>query len=99
MSPIDYAYNTNRAIPIKNEDGTLHYYKKPYSIYLYNFNILNELNNSGNKQESSSFTMKANLLYSPLSWLKLNGTFSYTLSNTDLESYWEAKTYHAATLR
>ena len=99
VSPIDYAYNTNRAIPIKNEDGTLHYYKKPYSIYLYNFNILNELNNSGNKQESSSFTMKANLLYSPLSWLKLNGTFSYTLSNTELESYWDAKTYHAATLR
>ena len=49
VSPIDYAYNTNRAIPIKNEDGTLHYYKKPYSIYLYNFNILNELNNSGNR--------------------------------------------------
>lgn len=42
VSPIDYAYNTNRAIPIKNEDGTLHYYKKPYSIYLYNFNILND---------------------------------------------------------
>ena len=99
IAPIDYAYNTSRTIPLKNEDGSLYYYKKYYSTYYYNYNILNELNHSGKDQESSSIKLQANLRYSPLDWLKLNGTFAYTISNTALDSYWGAETYHAATLR
>lgn len=99
ISPISYAYNTSRTIPVKNEDNTLYYYKKNYAYYYYNFNILNELENSGNTQEASNVSMKANLRYAPLAWLNLNGTFSYTISNTELESYWGAKTFHVAKLR
>lgn len=99
ISPINYAYNTSRAIPLRNEDNTLYYYKRKYSYYYYDFNVLNELENSGNSQESSNISMKANLRYSPLSWLNLNGIFSYSIANTELNSYWGAKTYHASTLR
>ena len=100
IAPIDYAYNTSRIIPLNNEDGSLYFYKKNHSAqYYYDYNILNELENSGNKQEASSYSMKANIRYSPLSWLKLNGIFSYSISNTELESYWGAKTFHAAGLR
>ena len=99
IAPIDYAYNTSRAIPIRNDDGSLYYYGKSSGSYYYNFNILNELENSGSEQESSSITMQANLRYAPLSWLRLNGTFAYTISNTNLDSYWGARTFHASTLR
>ena len=99
IAPIDYAYNTSRTIPLRNPDGTLYYYQRNYSSYFYNFNILNELEHSGNEQESSNINFQANLRYSPLQWLKLNGTFAYTISNTELDSYWGAETYHASTLR
>jgi len=99
ISPISYAYNTSRTIPVKNEDNTPYYYKKIFSGYKYNYNILNELENSGNRQEASNISMKANLRYAPVPWLNLNGTFSYAISNTELESYWGARTFHAAKLR
>lgn len=99
ISPISYAYNTSRTIPLRNEDNTLYYYKKNYAGYYFNYNILNELENSGNTQEASNVSMKANLRYAPMPWLNLNGTFSYTISNTELESYWGAQTFHAAKLR
>ena len=99
LAPIDYAYNTSRAIPFRNEDGTLFYYKKYSGSNLYKFNILNELENSGCSQEGSSLQFQANLLYNPLSWLKLNGIFAYSISNTDITSYWGAETFYAAQLR
>ena len=100
ISPIDYAYNTSRAIPLRDDNGSLYFYKKLASGgYYYNFNILNELEHSGNEQSSSSVTLQANLTYSPLSWLNLNGIFAYTISNTEIDSYWGAETHHAATLR
>ncbi|WP_187376814.1 MULTISPECIES: SusC/RagA family TonB-linked outer membrane protein [Butyricimonas] len=96
LAPIDYAYNTSRAIPIRNDDGTLYYYLKNGD---YKFNILNELENSGCTQEGSGLTFQTNLLYSPLSWLKINGIFAYTVNNTDITSYWGAETFHVAELR
>ena len=66
VSPYDYAMNTSRALPLYNEDGSLYYYPVygniSYSIlnkHCYNYNILNELDNSGSQSAVTSF--QANL--------------------------------------
>ena len=103
IAPINYAYNTSRAIPLRNEDGSLYYYKLyigRFDNFQYvDYNIWNELQNSGTKQDGSGITMNANIMYTPFSWLRVNGTASYSISNTDMESYWGAATKHAALMR
>ena len=99
LAPINYAYNTSRAIPFRNEDGTLHFYQKPNGGTHYRFNILHELNNSGCTQNGSGRSFQANLLYNPLKWLRINGIFAYSVSNTEVDSYWGAETFHVAGLR
>lgn len=101
LNPIDYAYNTSRAIPAYTDNGDYAYYKKYGNVdigYL-NFNILNELNNSYQKQSVSSFTATANLRYQATDWLSLNGILSASTSNAELTGYWGEKTYYAAYLR
>lgn len=100
LAPINYAYNTSRTIPFRNEDGTLHFYQKPGNGSThYRFNILNELNNSGCTQDGSGLSFQANLLYNPLQWLRVNGIFSYSVSNMEIDSYWGAETHHVAAIR
>lgn len=101
LNPIDYAYNTSRAIPAYTDNGDYAFYKKYGSVdigYL-NYNILNELDNSYQKQNVSSFTATANLRYQATDWLSFNGVISASTSNADLTGYWGEKTYYAACLR
>lgn len=98
-NPINYAYNTSRAIPAYNADGTLYYYKKSYTYGYLNYNILNELQNSGINQTTNSMTATANLRYTPADWINLNAVFSATSTNANIEGYWGEKTYHIASLR
>ncbi|MFA6677768.1 MAG: SusC/RagA family TonB-linked outer membrane protein, partial [Bacteroidales bacterium] len=93
ISPIDYAYNTSRLISPDD------YYLIQQGIGSYKFNIKNELDNSGCKQNSKGTTYRINMKYSPLEWLSFNGILSYTQSDTDIESYWGESTFHVATLR
>ena len=90
ISPVNYAYNTSRLITPEDNyivgDG-------------YVYNILNELANSGCKQESNNSTYRINMNFSPKDWLSFNGIFSYTQSNTDINSYWGESTFHASELR
>ena len=44
-----YAYNTSRAIPATNADGSLWYYPRQGETYKVNFNVLNERDNSRHK--------------------------------------------------
>ncbi len=100
LNPVDYAYNTSRAIPAYEEDGSYAFYKKDSgSSGVLNFNILNELENSYQKQTTSSFTGTANLRYHPVEWLSLNAILSGTSTSADVEGYWGEKTFHAGSLR
>lgn len=99
LAPIDYAYNTSRAIPAYDEDGKYSYYQIPYSIHSYQYNILNELENSSKCQENSAVSLRANLDVKPWGWLKIMAILSYSVNNTDIEGYWGEKTYYAAKLR
>lgn len=101
IAPVQYAYQTSRTIPAFTDDGEdYYYYKRKVDKYTeYNYNILNELANSGNKQEVTSGTMTANFQFTLTDWLRANAIFSYTHSSTDMESYWGDRTNYAAGLR
>ncbi len=104
LNPLDYAYNASRVINPFNADGTYAFYEKRMNgvntnSTSYNYNILNELDNSYKKQVTNSFTMTANLKFNFTDWLTGNAIFSMTNQNTDIEGYWGEKTAHAAVLR
>ncbi len=58
IDPYSYAYNTSRAIPCYNEDGTLSYYNRSqgYETYL-KYNILNELENTDKTVDNQSLAV------------------------------------------
>ena len=100
IAPMDYAYKSSRAIPAFDENGEYFYYKKKYNNYtFYDYNILNELDNSTYGQEDSGLTVNTNLQFKFTDWLNANAIFSYSTSHTTIEGWWGEKSYHAALLR
>lgn len=99
LNPIDYAYNTSRAIPAFNADGTYAPYKKSAHDSYINYNILNELENSYQKQNTNGITATANLRYAMTDWLNLSAILSGTTTNATIEGYWGEQTYYAGNLR
>ncbi len=99
ISPINYAYNTSRAIPAFTENGGYSFYLIPQWYTDYRYNILNELDHSSSRQEGSSGTFRANLDAKPWEWLKLTMILSYSTSSTDMQGFWGPETFHAAELR
>ncbi|WP_321481104.1 SusC/RagA family TonB-linked outer membrane protein [uncultured Bacteroides sp.] len=100
INPVQYAYQTSRTIPCYDENGHYYYYqKKISSTESYKYNIQNELDNSANTQEISSFTVNANLGFTFTDWLRGNAIVSYTNQNTNIESYWGDKVFYASSLR
>ena len=100
LSPVEYAYRASRAIPAYQDDGQLYYYaKRDGSTFGYNYNILNELKNSGVEQDGNNVTFDANFRFRFTDWLTANAIFSYTASNTTIDSYWGAETWHVASIR
>ena len=100
LNPIDYAYNTSRAIPAYNEDGSYAFYKKPASDTSYmDFNILNELANSGQSQSTNGLTATLNLRYDVTDWAFINAILSGTTTRSGLEGYWGERSFHVAALR
>ncbi len=104
LAPLNYAYGTSRAINPFNADGSYAYYqvrkgsgKNDYKLY--DYNILNELDNSYKSQVTNSFTATANLKFTFTDWLNANAIFSTTQQNTTQEGYWGEKTAHVALLR
>ena len=101
INPTQYAYKTSRAIPAYNSDGSYFYYKKyagGQAGYL-NYNILNELDNSGQKQNVNNIMGTVNLHYQPLSWLHLNGILSLNTASSSSETLYGESTFHSSTLR
>jgi TonB-linked SusC/RagA family outer membrane protein len=91
---LNYAYGTSRAIPLYNEDGSLYFFATsnnnrelaPRS----SFNVLNEMNHSGQAINGNSYTAIANLNYELIQGLQLETTLSYSASSTE-QSTWYAE--------
>lgn len=101
LGVLDYAYNMNRAIPAFNPDGSRYLYQRASSgsMPMYAFNVLNEMDNSGDETNGSAINMQAHVSYNVIDDLKLEGTLSYAVSNTNQEIYFTEDTYYVHQLR
>ena len=100
LGVMDYAYNTSRAIPAFNPDGSRYTYPRTNMYGMsYDFNILNEMENSADKTKGSSINAQAHLQFKILKDLQLEGTLSYAVSNTNQEVYFTENTYYVYGLR
>lgn len=101
---LDYAYNTSRAIPAYNEDGSLYFYnmegstnassRKPLA-----FNALHEMENARDEYNSSGVTFNTNLNYRLNDNFKGQLIFSYTINNMLQETFLDESSFYAANLR
>lgn len=100
LGVMDYAYNTSRAIPAFNPDGSRYVYPRSnmYSM-LYDFNVLNEMENSADKTKGNAINTQAHLTFNLLKDLRLEATLSYAASNTNQNIYFTDKTYYVFGLR
>jgi TonB-linked SusC/RagA family outer membrane protein len=93
-NPFNYAYNTTRAIPMYNDDGTFFYHEKRGESSRsmvnrsgYYYNIQNELDNTGNRNETKTLGSAIDLKWRLLENLEYQGLFSYTVSSSEVKSY------------
>ena len=100
IAPLDYAYNTSRAIPAFDENGDYYYYQNSgRTANSFRYNILNELENSSYDQEGSSISFNMTLNVKFTNYLNASVVGSYSTSNTDIEGWWGEKSHHVALLR
>ncbi|MEY8594026.1 SusC/RagA family TonB-linked outer membrane protein [Butyricimonas hominis] len=105
IDAMDYAYNTTRALPCYNEDGSLYYYDKSgyngMNKWANNFryNILNEIKNSSNSYDGNTLSARLNLKYSPWQELDVTVAGNYSRSSTMQEQWWGEKTHYVARLK
>lgn len=97
---MNYAYNMSRTMPAYADNGDLFYYPIMNSTQqIYDYNILNELANSGNSQLTNNANLRAQLRYQALPYLNFEGLFAYGISNTTQEEYYTKDTYYVFQLR
>ena len=96
---LNYAYNTSRAVPAFYSDGSRYFYQRFNNYQLFDFNVLNEMENSSDKTTGSAINTKAHVLYNVLDGLRLEGTLSYATSNMNQEVYFTENTYYVYQLR
>lgn len=108
VDPFDYAYNTSRVIPAYNEDGSLFYHEKISSAgtspaimnkQTYLYNILNERENTGSKNNVRSWGATFDLQWQILPVLTYQGLFSYTSSSSDMEKYATEQSFYITSIR
>lgn len=106
VSPYEYAMNTTRALPAYNDDGTFFYHDKygttSYSyqnrVY-YNYNILNERDNTGSKSIAKTFQGSLNLKWNILDCLQFQGSGSMSMANSNIKSWATEYSYYISSLR
>lgn len=98
-----YAYNTTRALPAFNEDGSYYFYDKigyegtNQSVAMFRYNILNEIENSSNEYDGNTLGASVDGSWSSIvKGLDLTLAGSYSRSNTLQENWWGEKTHYVA---
>ena len=106
VDPFNYAYNTSRAIPAYNEDGSLFYHEKIGSTSTaiggkttYNYNILNELANTGSENETRTWSATVDLQWEILLGLSYQGLFSYSSASADTDKYAGERSFYISSFR
>ena len=105
LDAMDYAYNTTRALPCFNEDGSLFYYERYRGGYggqgnkYLRYNIVNEIDNSSSGYDGKGIQVDLNLKYNILPTWDVTATGSYSVSSTLQEDWWGDKTAYVAALK
>jgi hypothetical protein len=96
----EYAYNTSRSIPIRNDDGTPYFYSAAAG-YRGNlkFNILNELEHSGNKINNLNINAVLDLDWDITKWLKYNTLAGITKGQNYQETFADEASFGVTKLR
>lgn len=105
-SAFNEAYYTNRTIPVRNADGSLHYVDKKVSEervtgqYIYaKYNVLNEFANGGNNIVNKSLNLTGALNWEILPNLRYMGTVGLTTTTNLTENWMSDKSFYVAKLR
>ena len=96
---LNYAYNTSRAVPVYNEDGSLWYYPRQESRFLVNYNVLNERDHSGQTIRGNGISLLTSVGYRLMKSLKVEAVFAYSRDDTDQRVHFGEKTAYMADLR
>lgn len=106
VDPFKYAYNTSRAIPAYNEDGSLYYHEKSgqnskaiFNKYIYNYNILNELDHTGSNSNSRIWGATIDLKFRIFYGLEYQGLVSYNSSSVDTKQYASERSFYITQYR
>ena len=95
--PFTYASTMNRAIPNTTENGELFFYQHADNGYL--FNVVNELQNSSNKNTLSNINASMNLRWQIIDHLSFTTTMGYAFSSSEGESYYTEQSNYIANIR
>lgn len=107
IKALNYAYETTRALPCYNPDGSLYYYKRhAYNIgtgkgdsYKYNYNILNEMENSSQTYNANSIIAAFDLKYRYEHIFDFSLSSAYQRSSSTSETWFGEKTNYVAQLK
>jgi TonB-linked SusC/RagA family outer membrane protein len=100
VDPFTYAQETSRAIPAYDEQGNWKFYDKGYSwSQIMNFNILNELAETGNTNDQRNFNASLNVNYTITPTLRFESLLGATSSNAVGEAYASEQSYYIALKR
>ncbi|SKB95327.1 TonB-linked outer membrane protein, SusC/RagA family [Sphingobacterium nematocida] len=101
IGTMDYAYNTTRALPLYDQEGDPFF----YDVLMYNhnrafnqfqFNILNEIDNSSVNINSQNLNSILSVRYKVNNSLDLDLSGNYSTSGSGQESWWGEKTHYIA---
>jgi len=93
VDPYNYASKMNRTLNAYNSDGSLSFYN---NINSKSYNIINELNNTGNMNKVLSANAAIDANYEIIPGLKVQSLFSYNSISTNGESYATEQTEYVA---
>lgn len=104
VNPNTYAYNTSRAIPCYNEDGSLYFYDtynryyRDWGNYIY-YNALHELEETGQQGRVNQFSSQFNLEWNIWGGLKYKLHLSYQNSQSMKKSWATENSYYVTDKR
>ena len=106
LNVLNYAYETTRALPAYNGDKYFFYQRHGYGVgdgskshSLYNYNILNEMDNAANEYSGNTFLTSGELNYKLMDFANLIVGASYSRSSTMQSTWFGEKTNYVAILK
>lgn len=106
INVMNYAYETTRALPAFNEDGSYYFYKKRgYNVgsapaeNMYNYNILNEMNNASSGYSGNNINASINLDYNLKDMITFTVAANYQRSSTLQDTWFGENSNYVAMLK